>query len=173
MKCLQLGCGFAKPVRKLIWPGTEDVHVEWTRLDYNEEVKPDVVFDLAGIETGSEMPFEPNTFDEIHAYSVLEHFGQQGDFRGFFSTFNEFWRILKPGGFFVGGTPAHFDTWAWGDPGHTRVINASTLVYLTNVAREEPYCDYHRFLKGQYWQVMHTEIREESNGFYFAIRKVV
>jgi hypothetical protein len=72
-----------------------------------------------------------NTFDEIHAYEVLEHIGQQGDYITFFAQFSEFWRILKPGGLFFATCPSVTSRWAWGDPSHTRVIQPETLVFLS------------------------------------------
>lgn len=74
---------------------------------------------------------EDNYFDEIHAYEVLEHTGQQGDYAFFFKQFTEFHRILKPGGFFFGTCPAWYSAAAWGDPSHTRVLTAMTLSFLS------------------------------------------
>ena len=77
------------------------------------------------------LPFEANEFDEIHGYHVLEHTGQQGDFRFFFAQWQEFWRILKPNGVFIGIVPIWNGEWAWGDPGHKRMITAGTLTFLS------------------------------------------
>lgn len=76
------------------------------------------------------LPFEDNSADEIHAYEVLEHCGRQGDYKFFFAQFADFWRILKPGGYFCGTVPRHDSPWAWGDPSHTRVILAESLTFL-------------------------------------------
>lgn len=126
MKSLLLGCGNNR--QKLV--SFDAVGHEWgelTTLDIDPAAKPDVVWDLSKVP----LPFEDNTFDEIHAYEVLEHVGQQGDWRFFFAQFADFWRILKPGGHFVASCPKHDSVWAWADPGHTRVIAPQTLVYLS------------------------------------------
>lgn len=108
----------------------EAIEDEWTdlvTLDMDANLEPDVVWNLEDFP----YPFEDNTFDEIHAYEVLEHTGQQGDFRFFFKQFTEFWRILKPGGWLCGTCPMWDSPWAWGDPGHKRIITADTLVFLS------------------------------------------
>lgn len=97
-----------------------------TTLDIVEEHKPDVVWDLNNLP----YPFENESYDEIHAYEVLEHCGVQGDWKFFFEQFSEFHRILKPGGYFIASVPMWDQAWAWGDPGHTRVIAANTLMFL-------------------------------------------
>lgn len=119
---------------------------EWSglvTLDMNREHKPDVVWDLT---YPGPLPFDDDSADEIHAYDVLEHVGQQGDWRCFFRQWTDFWRILKPGGAFFGISPAFNSTWLWGDPGHTRVISYETLYFLSqpNYDRDErsPMTDY-------------------------------
>lgn len=95
-------------------------------LDHNADHQPDVVHDLEQLP----YPFEDETFDEVHAYEVLEHLGRQGDWRTFFAQFAELYRILKPGGFLAATCPSYRSMWAWGDPSHTRVITSGTLAFL-------------------------------------------
>jgi predicted SAM-dependent methyltransferase len=97
-----------------------------TSLDINPQHNPDVVHDL----NEHPLPFEDETFDEIHAYEVLEHLASQGDWRFFCSEWNEYYRILKAGGHFFGTVPDLESPWLWADPSHTRVITKDTLVFL-------------------------------------------
>lgn len=122
---LLLGCGSARD-RRIAVEGRKD----WTHLvtlDWNADHRPDVVHDLEVLP----YPFEDDTFDEIHAYEVLEHLGQQGDFRSFFAQFSELWRILKPGGHLAATCPSWRSMWAWGDPSHRRVLCTGSLLFLS------------------------------------------
>lgn len=121
---LLIGCG-ASRVKRLFVSG----HEQWNHLvtlDINPDHKPDIIWDLETIP----LPFKDNSFDEIQAIEVLEHVGQQGDWRFFFAQFSDFWRILKPNGFLLATVPAG-PIWTWGDPSHRRVINGGTLVFLS------------------------------------------
>lgn len=131
IKCLQLGAGHAPHKRKRLIAEMIDGPIEWTTLDHNPETKPDVTFNLRRMERGVSLPFESSTFDELHMYSVIGHYGRQGDADGFFRGMRELWRILKPGGIFVGGTVTHLDPWGWGEPSAKRIVNDKTFSYLT------------------------------------------
>jgi hypothetical protein len=122
---LLIGCG-SNPLKQIALPGQS---MDWRKLvtlDNNKDHGPDVVADLMEFP----YPFDDDTFDEIHAYEVLEHTGQQGDARFFFRQWTEFARIMKVGGLFFATCPSYKSMWAWGDPSHTRVITGGTLVFL-------------------------------------------
>lgn len=122
---LLVGCGIRRD--KLFRFGEKEGWSDLVTLDINTDHKPDVVHDLMKLP----YPFEDNEFDEIHAYEVLEHTGNQGDYKFFFNQFSEFWRILKPGGFLAGTCPMSSSPWAWGDPSHTRIVQKENFVFLS------------------------------------------
>lgn len=127
-KCLLLGAGSS---RKKILGLTGDTgdfsNDDLTTLDMVAAHKPDVIHDL----NRRPLPFNDNTFDEIHAYEVLEHIGRQGDWEEFFQEFAEYWRILKTDGVLLATVPLWSSMSAWGDPSHTRVISNMTLSFLS------------------------------------------
>lgn len=153
---LLLGCGASRE-RKLPWDG----RAEWSHLvtlDMNPDHEPDVIHDLASLP----LPFAANSFDEIHAYDVMEHVGAQGDWRFFFAQWADMWRLLKPGGVFCGVSPAASSPWAWGDPGHTRIIGQECLVYLNQPSYAEqvgvtPMTDYRHWYKADF-DVLHSQV---------------
>lgn len=121
---LLIGCGSRRD--KFMGPSE---HREWsnlTTLDNNRAHKPDWVWNLMDLP----LPFDNDTFDEIHGYEVLEHTGAQGDYVFFFRQFSEFWRIMKPGGMLFATVPSRHSVWAWGDPSHTRIIQPESLTFL-------------------------------------------
>jgi SAM-dependent methyltransferase len=126
MSELLLGCGRSRD-KRLTFDGVEKEWSGLVTLDNDPAVSPDVLHDLDVLP----YPFDDNTFDEIHAYEVLEHCGKQGDWRGFFAQFSELHRILTPGGLLVASVPMWNSPWAWGDPGHTRVITQGSLAFLS------------------------------------------
>jgi SAM-dependent methyltransferase len=117
---LLIGCGNRR-ARK--------VGGEWTELvtlDHDPNCGADVVHDLESLP----WPFDDGTFDEVHAYQVLEHLGRQGDYKSFFALFAEIWRVLKPEGVLYAEVPSIHSRWAWGDPSHTRVYQKEHLIFL-------------------------------------------
>jgi SAM-dependent methyltransferase len=150
-KELLLGCG-SNPLKKMGHPD----HREWSglvRLDFNDAHQPDVVHDLSVLP----LPFADDSFDEVHAYDVMEHIGTQGDWRFFFAQWQDIWRILKHGGRFYGLSPHWSSPWAWMDPGHTRAMGPEMLVFLDQLeyaqVGKSPMTDYRFCYAGDF----HTE----------------
>jgi SAM-dependent methyltransferase len=157
---LLIGCGLRRS--KLLH---KDGEAEWsnlTTLDINPAHKPDVVWDL----TQFPLPFDDNTFDEIHAYEVLEHTGTQGDYRFFFAQFSEFWRILKPDGTLVGTVPSPTSEWVWGDPSHTRMLHPNNFGFLDQTVYyavgTSPISDF-RYIYRADFKVVHLTIDAAKN----------
>jgi SAM-dependent methyltransferase len=122
---LLIGCGNK---RERMYPANG--RAEWTNLttiDHNPNCGADIIWDL----DETPWPVGDCEFDEVCAFEVLEHLGQQGDWRAFFRHFGEIWRVLKPGGLLVATVPSWRSEWAWGDPSHTRVITPGTLLFLS------------------------------------------
>lgn len=132
---LLIGCGHRR--EKLL--GLPGEPLEWRGLvtaDLNLACHPDHVIDLNIIPWGTSNGLleyhilEDSSFDEVHAYEVLEHLGSQGDAATFFAVFAEIWRVLKPGGHLFATVPSRYSAWLWGDPSHRRAILPETLVFL-------------------------------------------
>lgn len=134
MKIALLGCGSNLQRRVAVEGRGGWDRSELTTVDLEGTHNPDVQCDL------NYVPWawaEDDEYDEVHAYEVLEHLGLQGHYQSFFETFFEIWRILKPGGYLAATVPRWDSLWAWGDPGHTRIINRGTLVFLDQTEYEK------------------------------------
>ena len=165
---LLLGCG-SNHKKQMSTQGRES----WdglVTLDINDDHQPDVVHDISKLP----LPFDDNTFDEIHAYEVLEHVGAQGDWRFFFDQWSDFWRVLKPGGRVLGHSPHYASPWAFGDPGHTRIITLESFTFL----QQPNYADQvgrtamtdYRFCYDADFEVHHGE--ERGGTIYFVLGAV-
>jgi SAM-dependent methyltransferase len=167
MKELLIGCGNSR-IKRLVASKEKEEWENLTTLDIDPSCNPDVVWDLHYLP----LPFEDETFDEIHAYEVLEHVGKQGQYAFFFNQFSDFWRILKPNGLMMGSVPRWNGQWAWGDPGHTRIITEGTLSFLsqklyTEVGRTAV-TDYRSIYKVDF--EVSVEINEDF--LWFILRKL-
>ncbi len=165
---LLLGAG-SRTCKDLLLAGMAAEFSNLIRLDQNKDHQPDVIWDLRC----HPLPFADNSFDEIHAYQVLEHLAQQGNYEFFFAEFSEYWRILKPGGLFLASVPARDSVWAWGDPSHKRIIQPETLVFLDQDEYERQVgrttmSDF-RYLYKAHFKTVHTQVSEGT--FYFALKK--
>lgn len=167
---LLIGCG-RNHAKKITLGG----RAEWsalTTLDMTADVNPNVVHDLDVLP----YPFEDNQFNEIHAYDVLEHQGRQGDWKFYFDQFAEFWRILKHGGVLCGICPKALSPWAWGDPGHTRIISPECLMYLSQKAytsqpQGSPMTDYRFHYKADF-NIIALDTETLPHQFQFVLQAI-
>jgi SAM-dependent methyltransferase len=163
---LLIGCGNSR-IKKLSLDGQD--WKDLTTLDMDPDCGADVIHDLSSFE---EWPFADNAFDEVHAYCVLEHIGQQGDFRKFFHDFGEVYRVLKPGGILAAHCPSWQSVWSWGDPSHTRVISSATLLFLDqqnyrNQIGKTAMTDFRWLWKGDF-EPIHSE--DDGERFTFGLK---
>lgn len=164
---LLLGCG-TNHKKQLVIDGDKDFQ-NLTTLDIDPSHNPDVVHDLNVLP----WPFADNSFDEIHAYEVLEHFGRQGDYKAFFAHFSEIWRLLTPGGLLVASCPMWDSPWAWSDPGHTRVISKESLIFLDQREYEQvgrtAITDYRSIYKASFEP---QAAKESEHNFAFVLKAI-
>lgn len=150
-RSLLMGCG--RDRRKQIFPeGCPEWTGELTTMDFDPNCGADILWDMEN----RPLPFEDGTFDEIAAYNSMEHWGRQGDFRGWFAEMNEYWRILKPFGLMGVMVPIGADALA--DPGHTRFFDANYFgfcckdFYEQNMKQGTCFTDY-RWLVKHWWEM--------------------
>jgi hypothetical protein len=167
---LLIGCGSRRD--KVVQIDSDPAWHDLTTLDIEPTHHPDVVHDLNDLP----LPFLDNHFAEVHAYEVLEHLGTQGDYRTFFAQFEELWRIIRPGGYLCGSSPALTSPWLWGDPGHTRVISPESFVFLSQAQYDRqigvtPMSDYRSCYKGDF-ELVFTDYIGDGHTFLFALRAI-
>jgi len=167
---LLIGAGNNKE-KKVTFKEIPEDWIELITLDIDPTTNPMVLHDL----TNLPLPFDDDMFDEIHAYEVLEHCGRQGDWMFFFNQFMEFARILKPGGYLIGSCPMWDSAWAWGDPGHTRIISAESLTFLSQDQYKEQIgktamTDYRGFYKADY-ELLARQEKGETLAFVLRNKK--
>jgi len=167
-----MGAGNSR-VRKISTGPTDFSDGELVTLDIDDACGADYIWDL----NIRPLPFADDTFDEIHAYEVLEHIGVQGDWRTFFKEWQEYWRLLKPGGLFVGTVPSYKSMWALGDPGHTRVLPHGLFVFLDQREYEKQIgktamTDYRSVFPAPY-SFEAEFVQYDDNNMFFVLRKIV
>lgn len=163
---LLLGCGNRRDKR--MDPSGAFTWAELVTIDHDPDCGADIVHDLER----TPWPIADDTFDEVHAYCVLEHLGRQGDYRSFFAHFGEIYRVLKDGGVLYAVVPSFGDRWVWGDPSHTRVIQPESLVFLDQDEYRKqigttPMTDFRWLWKGDLEVIMRTD---NGADFYFALK---
>ncbi len=168
---LLLGAGSRRDKMVLAPETPEDWTSLWT-VDINPRHEPTHVHDL----NKYPWPYEDSMFDEVHAYELLEHLGNQGDYKAYFACFQEIWRILKPGGWLCGTSPGLKSGWLWGDPGHTRVISRETFAFLSQreyVAQvgKTAMTDYRFCYKGDF-QIIPNLMVDRGDTFIYCLRAI-
>lgn len=140
-----------------------------TVIDMDPSINPDLLMDLNEVLPNGRLPFDDNSFDEIHAYNVLEHLGVQGDWKGFFNEFGEYHRILKDNGSFFILVPIGEDAIA--DPGHSRFFHRNHFGFLN-----QGFYDLNRDLASQatdyrwYWKKnFEVDHIEPTGGHHLAV----
>lgn len=145
-RTLLIGCGNSRE-KKIHLPGESAWRGDLVTIDMDPNCGADIVHDLAI----RPLPFGDAEFDEIHAYDSLEHWGAQGDWRGWFDEMAEYHRLLKVGGRFCAGVPINGDAVA--DPGHTRFFSFNHFLmlnqkwYVDELAKKRPVTDYRWYWK--------------------------
>lgn len=166
MKELLIGCGNRREKKMDL-----ESRFEWgdlVTIDHDPSCGADVVHDLEQ----TPWPFADDEFDTAHAYCVIEHLGRQGDYKSFFATFAEIYRILKPDGVLYGICPSRHGPWLWGDPSHTRAIQPESLVFLDQKQYHDqigktPMTDFRWLWKGDFECLGHSD---DGQQFFFAMK---
>jgi len=111
------------------------------------------------------LPLPDATFDEIHAYEILNLIPGTAD--QFYALWGELHRVLAPGGVVFGKTPHWRSRYIYAYPGQQRVYTPELLAYLTNdpLGSKEDFSFPYRFK---------IEMMQEPQdlAFAFALRKV-
>lgn len=170
-RILLIGAGRSR-VKKAWLPGGNDQwNGELVTVDINPECGADIVHDM-GVRP---FPFRDSEFDEIHAYDCMEHWGTQGDWRGWFDEMAEFHRILKPKGTMTIGVPVGGDWFA--DPGHTRFFSKNHFAFLCQRWYDEqhrqgaPVSDYRWYWKLNFEPLAISEVGSPAHHLIAILRK--
>jgi|688.fasta_scaffold285412_1 SAM-dependent methyltransferase len=139
---LDIGCGSLprNPLQARFLTGVDIFPEENVAFDKQ-------IIEYRSVLPGKPLPFKSNEFNCVSAFDFLEHLprfdrsptGQATN--PFIDMMNEIYRILKPGGIFIGLTPCFPSAAAFTDPTHLNFITAETHLYFSgpNYAREKNY----------------------------------
>jgi len=163
---LLIGAGNRHRSKKMIAEQGQEEWTDLTTLDISRACNPDVLWDLRDVP----YPFTHDTFAEIHAYEVMEHVHQQGDYQKFFEIWSELYRIMEPDGLFYGTSPHYTSPWCWMDPGHTCAYGSEIFAFLDqkeyrNQVGHTPMTDYREIYTAD-WRRVHVEIKEGGTMIY-------
>ena len=160
MASLLLACGNDRS-KQIKRSEDDDWSQPLTTIDIDPNCGADIKWDLS--KTGiphCRLPFDDDTFDEIGAFNVLEHWGSQGDWKFYFTEFAEYWRILKPDGVMLIIVPIGVDALA--DIGHTRFFSMDSFKFLAQkwyeieLGKGKNVSDYRWFWKHNF-ETLHLE----------------
>lgn len=167
-RSLLIGCGHSR-VKQIQYGGNPEWTGVLTAMDVSPICGADVVFDMQRVADGGIMPFDADTFDEAACFNSQEHWGRQGDFRGWFHEMGEIHRILKPGGLFSSLVPIGHDALA--DPGHTRFFQENYWSFLNqafydlNETKQTCFSDY-RWIWRKNFDILYMQ---EIDGHHLAV----
>ena len=137
-------------------------------LDMDPGCNPSILWDMETLP----LPFDDAAFCEIHLYDSLEHWGRQGDWRGFFAEFAEYHRLLSARGFLCIIVPVGEDRFA--DPGHCRFFTLNHFLmlsqdwYAQQIALGERVTDYRWYWKLDF-RVQFS--RQDDNHLYVVLER--
>jgi len=122
-------------------------------------------------------PLQSNSFDEIHAYEVLEHTGIQGDAEFFFRQFHSLWSALKPDGLLAISVPIWNTQVALGVPDHKRILPPCIFEFLSpeyekRFGHIDGAADYSRFRGPLDLRIVGQKEDQASGRFYVLMRAV-
>jgi hypothetical protein len=165
-RALYLGDGPANAKPRLVIDGIPPTDEIYT-IDLDPSRKPHLMWDLNNLP----WPLDDNSFEECHAYEVLEHLGTQGDAAAFFGQMYEIWRVLKNGGLFFASFPLLTSPWLLAEPSHTRVLAQHTFNFLDqdfySQEEEKETCasDFRYLWKGHFDWVYAAKADEQNTQF--------
>lgn len=95
-------------------------HDGFLNLDIDPNVNPDYLINLD--DPNLKLPFEDNTVDEVKAYHILEHIGEN-----YFKVLQELYRVCKNGAVLDVRVPHPFHEYFLNDPTHKRPITVEGM----------------------------------------------